>query len=129
MKKLLTYFSIGMVVLKLVVWYADKKLKDDINSIFEATDYRQPQIDSLSTLRIKLEEVDSVNSSDRSRYDLLQKIKNEEKRLLKLSLGQYLDAKAKADNQSNFLNTMESIFDAFILLSIGALIFYLIKAH
>jgi hypothetical protein len=133
-KKVLNYFTVGLLAIRIIVWYADDKIKDDLKTIIRSNDDRKLQIDSIRTLRINLEHGDTlkvqttmVDSLDNRENELILNLKNEERRLLKTSLGQYLDAKEKIKRQLKFLDALESIVNILIVLTIGTLAFNLIK--
>jgi hypothetical protein len=63
MKKLLTYLFVGLLALRIVIWFADNKLKDNLNSTFETTDNRQSHIDWLkSWTKIWIDEEDKFQA-------------------------------------------------------------------
>ena len=134
MKKALHYFTVGLIIVRFTVWHFDNKLRDNIELTFESTNDRKAQIDSIRTLRLKLEKLDSLNnktknidSLDNKQNDSIQNLKNEERRLLKKSLGQYLETKEKIKGHFKFLDLIESIVNILLVLTIGTLVFKLIK--
>ena len=118
MRKILVYSSLGLLILRGILWYSDNYIKRDAEESIAVGHYLTHKADSL-----KLSRMSTTDSTTVSR------LKSVEKQLLNHALRYQQDARDQLNFQLNVLEKLELVTNIFMGITLLSLIVYWIRGQ